>query len=69
MKESTPLPEIVARVGDETITGADFQRQLDFSAQMMSQRGMTVDLDDKQKRSLLEDVVRETVAPEVKEDV
>jgi parvulin-like peptidyl-prolyl isomerase len=60
-----PMPEIVAKVNDKPITGAEFKRQIDFTTEMMSAQGMPIKLDTDQKRELLEDMVRQRVMEEM----
>ncbi len=60
-KKNDDLPEIVAKVNDEPITGKEFARQLDAQQKMMQSRGMPVSLTGSQRREMLDSVVDEKV--------
>lgn len=60
-KKNDDLPEIVAKVNDEVITGKQFARQLDTQEKMMQQRGMPVSLNAAQRREMLDSVIDEKI--------
>ena len=59
--EVAKLPEIVARIDGEAITGKEFGLDLDFSLKRMRLMRMPLELNDEQRRQLLEDVVNAKV--------
>jgi parvulin-like peptidyl-prolyl isomerase len=60
-KNEDTLPAIVAKVGDDVITGKEFGRQLDYSEKTMRMRGMPVKMNDARRRDVLNDVINERV--------
>lgn len=53
-----PLPEIVARIGDETISGAEFQRDLEYRLRRMEAvQGRSITPDTAFRRETLQNVI------------
>ncbi len=53
-----PLPEVVARIGDEIITGAEFQRDLEYRLRRMEAiQGRSITPDTAFRRETLQDVI------------
>ena len=58
-EKEEPLPEVLAKVGDETITAKDFERKLAFAKKMAMANGMMEAPSMDQKRQLLQSMIRE----------
>ncbi len=58
-EKEEPLPEIIAKVGDDTITGKDFQKKLDAIKKMGAAQGMMAGPTIEQKRQMLQSMIRE----------
>ena len=54
-----PLPEVLAKVGDDTITAKDFERKLGFAKKMSMAGGAMGSPTIEQKRQLLQNMIRE----------
>mgnify|MGYP001138929682 CR=1 FL=1 len=63
----TPLPEIVARVGDATITGKELSRQTKYMESMGASRGMPITVTDEQRGEILDDMVNQKVLEQAAE--
>jgi len=55
------VPEIVARVGDEVVTGKEFGRHLSFRMQDMRAHGMPVQMNDEARAAALQEIVDDKV--------
>jgi len=55
--EALDLPDVVARVGDETITGEEFGRQIQMTEQMMAAQGRPLTMTEEQRGEFLNDMV------------
>lgn len=55
------VPEIVARVGEEVVTGKEFGRHLSFRMQEMRTRGMPLQMNDDARAAALQEVVDDKI--------
>jgi len=55
------VPEVVAKINDEPISGKDFGRRLKYVMQMMQARGMPVQMDNARRKEVLNAYIDEKV--------
>jgi len=62
-----PVPDVVAKVGDKTISGKDFGRQLKNAGRMVRSRGMGGEVPAAQKREILNQMINDEILTQVAE--
>jgi parvulin-like peptidyl-prolyl isomerase len=62
-----PVPDVVAKVGDKTIAGKDFERQLKHATRMSRQRGIGGDVSAAQKRDIIGQMVNDEIVNQAAE--